>query len=113
MTTVLFHGVEVAADYPARVLAAQAVTTYTLNGRRVLRVPYGREEADLPAPWQPCPDCAVLTSQLHVPGCEAESCPVCGQQVLSCGCLETPESPATMPSLINDYDDRDGKRDDQ
>ena len=33
-----------------------------------------------------CPDCNALAWHYHHPGCDAEACPVCGLQLLSCGC---------------------------
>ena len=104
MTTVIFHGVEVSSEWPARITAAQAITTYTLNGRQVKRLPYGRDGAEV-VTAVPCPDCAVLAGQLHVPGCELECCPVCGGLLTACGCLDTLESPATMPSLVRGDED--------
>jgi hypothetical protein len=33
-----------------------------------------------------CRDCNTPAGGLHHPGCDMEDCPVCGWQVLSCGC---------------------------
>jgi hypothetical protein len=33
-----------------------------------------------------CPDCGVPPGRPHVADCEAEQCPACGWQRLSCGC---------------------------
>lgn len=103
-TRVIYHGVEMAPDWPARIVAAQAVTTYTLNGRQVARVAYARDGVEVTI-TQPCFDCAVLPGQLHVPGCELERCPVCGRQVVKCGCLDGLESPESIAETGNDGED--------
>ncbi len=77
-------GEEVAAFWPQKTEAAQVFRACTVT-TIVPRIPYGEEH---PA-WNsdvPCHDCAVTKGQYHVPGCDVEQCPACGEQMLGCGC---------------------------
>lgn len=48
-------------------------------------VPFG-SETRFPGPLPaPCHDCGVQLGELHLRGCDIEECPVCGQQLISCG----------------------------
>jgi hypothetical protein len=35
---------------------------------------------------EPCHDCKCPPGGLHHPGCDAERCPICCGQAISCGC---------------------------
>ena len=38
-----------------------------------------------------CHDCNIKHGGKHHPGCDAERCPKCGGQLISCGCLDQEE----------------------
>jgi hypothetical protein len=80
------NGVRVVEDWPRRIAEAQQIPTYTIGGKEYLRIRYGEERDDWGANHAPCHDCAVVKEQFHVPGCDVERCPVCGGQVITCGC---------------------------
>lgn len=40
-----------------------------------------------------CGDCGVARGGLHHPGCDLQSCPSCGGQLLSCGCRFDEDGP--------------------
>ena len=84
---VVYNGVSMAPDWPARIEAAQLVTHYVIGGRPYPRIPYGDEPGDWGAGRHPCGDCGVIKGQLHVEdACDVEHCPCCGGQVISCDC---------------------------
>lgn len=64
-------------DWPAKIRRAQAVPVYTRGGVTLPRIPFGQENPE----WGeiPCRDCGVVRGELHVPACEYETCPFCGQ----------------------------------
>lgn len=58
--------------------------------REFPRIKYGSKE-DLFGPvsdkFKRCGDCNCKVGHYHHWGCDAEACPECGQQMLSCNCL--------------------------
>jgi hypothetical protein len=82
---VVYNGTEMAAEWPARIEAAQQLREYFIGGTAYARIPYGREEGG-PFP-EPCHDCGVLRSQYHVElVCDMEECPRCHGQAIGCEC---------------------------
>lgn len=59
---------------------------YVIGGQQYARIRYGEESEDWGADTRPCHDCAVIKGQYHVRGCDAEECPVCHGQAISCQC---------------------------
>jgi hypothetical protein len=61
------------------------------DGRTLAPVRYGQGRLGVdwrgPGDARPCHDCLTPLGGFHHPGCDAESCPNCGGQVISCGCL--------------------------
>ena len=89
---IIYNGMQVIREWPARVAAAQEERAYEIAGVWFLRIRYGHEQR-YPVPAAPCHDCAVLRGQFHVPGCDVEECPRCRLQAIGCDCTE-PTQPA-------------------
>ena len=84
---VIFNGVKVAAEWPAKITEAQEKTNYVIGGEPRERIRYGHEVEDWGADDGPCHDCAVVKGQYHVPFlCDVERCPACGEQAIGCDC---------------------------
>jgi hypothetical protein len=82
---IVYRGVPMAKGWPEEIEAAQHVLSYELNGRSFPRTRYGDERSHI-SPEHPCHDCRVFKGEFHVPGCDMEECPVCGEQLISCDC---------------------------
>jgi len=84
---VIYQGVKMAAEWPAKIIEAQAIKNYMIEGQRYERIHYGEEGEDWGADKGPCHDCGVIKGQYHVPSiCDVERCPSCKGQVISCDC---------------------------
>lgn len=58
-----------------------------INGKWKKRIKVG-DPGDMMGvePGERCHDCNALYGYYHHLGCDSESCPVCGEQLLSCDC---------------------------
>ena len=66
----------------------QSLTHYRSEEGAYPRVRYGRETFRDPAEadCKRCRHCGAVKGQLHEPLCDYEQCPVCGNQLMGCGC---------------------------
>lgn len=85
-----YQGATVITYWPCKIVEAQFWPIVAIEGDEFSRIRYGEEEhwgSDL----QPtnCHDCAALPGQLHAEGCDAEICPRCKGQFLTCECGDT------------------------
>jgi hypothetical protein len=81
-----YRGARMIEGWPERIQQAQLELNLTLDGKSVARIPYGAEQDDWGAKEHPCLDCRVFKGELHVPRCDAEECPVCHDQLITCEC---------------------------
>ena len=60
------------------------------EGRVFPPVPFGARGDLMPEAARAggrCHDCNAVAGGFHHPGCDAEACPNCRGQIISCGCL--------------------------
>ncbi len=81
------HGVRMPKGWDKKIDEAQQLGTYTVGDERLPRIRFGEEQILWPTDL-PCEICGVKKGQYHVPGCNHEECPNCGNQVMVCRCAE-------------------------
>lgn len=78
----------------------------TYNGQKVKRIRYGSEKQKLHEilkdthnnnfslydDYEVCDECLAKQGEFHREGCDLEVCPVCGGQIISCGCIDKDEN---------------------
>ena len=99
---IVHNGVKMTEDWPAKIQAAQLLTHYTIAGQKYPRISFG-DEGHPGWGQKPCLDCGVLKGQFHVPDCEYEKCPACGEgRAGGCQCdTEELREPGEDPVLTS------------
>lgn len=83
-----------------RIAAAQQKATCWKNGEELFRIRFGEEKEDWGADHQACGDCGARKGEYHVPGCDVESCPACGGQMIGCECTSS-KTQQKQPKLFS------------
>lgn len=74
-------------------MAASCTVVAFHRGSRRFELGTWGAEPGWPALGQRCGDCGVRPGGHHHPGCDVQSCPACGGQLLSCGCRFDEDGP--------------------
>lgn len=83
---IVYNGREVLNTHPAVIMEFQHYDSVSSKGRIYKRIAYGSESINWSADIYSCHDCAVVKGQYHTDRCDVEECPICGVQLLGCGC---------------------------
>lgn len=82
-----YNGIEMHIENPLDIVESQKYNgILSVNGKIYKRIKLGEEKPCLE--WAVCDDCGVEKGQYHTFGCDIETCPVCSEQLLGCGCVD-------------------------
>jgi hypothetical protein len=74
---------EMSGDKPTNTCVT---TPIVYNEKEYKQIPHGDKNDFLNSDNPRCHDCNVAKGGLHHPGCDAERCPICRGQIISCSC---------------------------
>lgn len=84
---VIHSGREVHKSIPSKILQSQKYDRFEFEGKEYKRIPFGNETKDFfSLDLDRCTDCGVEKGQYHIEFCDTEQCPICMEQLFSCGC---------------------------
>lgn len=72
--------------WPLKLRRAQFMKIVYLHTKCYRRIRHGYELDTWPIPGRPCYDCGAIKGELHVSGCDVETCPRCLGQFCGCPC---------------------------
>jgi hypothetical protein len=79
--------------------ASCSADVFHRKGRRFDMIAFGDESSPRTSGVR-CGDCGVLRGGWHHPGCDLQRCPVCGRQLISCGCRFDEDGAGVGLSLV-------------
>jgi len=83
---VRYQGSTVVRWFPSEIVDAQFALNVRIGDKVYDRIRRSSPDDLLGANTWACHDCSAVPGQLHAYGCDAERCPGCSQQMLSCAC---------------------------
>src|SRR5262245_51136374 len=81
-----YHGLKIPRSYLNEINEAQEIPEVVIGSKTFERIRFGREAEDWGWSRGTCGSCGVALQCFHVPGCDIERCPACGEQAIGCDC---------------------------